>query len=155
MANFSASGAVCWEAESSWGEDLTSFATDRVAVLESVDISGLGQDVLEPGKVNQYRNEGQLYIRGPMNATFRTKVYLNGHGSTMVGSPTIDPRGRTRAADADRERPHRRRGKRRGAVRHRVDHADRWHRGGPDDHRIRHVLGWRSLSHRHAWRWRR
>lgn len=89
MANFSASGAVCWEAEASWGEDVTTFATDRVAVLESVDISGLGQDVLEPGKVNQYRNEGQLYIRGPMNASFKTKVYLNGHGSTMVGSPTI------------------------------------------------------------------
>lgn len=89
MSNYSAGGAICWEAESGWAEDVTTFATDRVAVLESVDISGLGQDILAPNKVNQYRNEGQLYIRGPMNASFRTKVYLNGHGSTMVGSPTI------------------------------------------------------------------
>lgn len=89
MANYSAGGAICWEAESSWGEDSTTFATDRIAQLESVDISGMGQDVLEPNKVNQYRNEGQLYIRGPMAATFKTKTYLNGHGSTMVGSPSI------------------------------------------------------------------
>lgn len=89
MPNSSKLGAICWEAESSWGEDVTTFATDRIAHLDAVDISGLGEDVMEPGRVQQYRNEGSLYVRGTQFGTFRTRVYLTGHGSTMVGSPTI------------------------------------------------------------------
>lgn len=89
MSNASVLGAVVWEAEASWGVDTTTFATDRVAILDAVDISGLGYDVLEPNRVQQYRNEGSLYIRGPVNASFKTKVYLTGHGATMAGSPSI------------------------------------------------------------------
>lgn len=89
MSSPSVLGAICWEAESSWGEDSTTFATDRVAILGPVDISAIGQEVIEPGRTQQYRNEGSLYVRGVQQGTFSTKVYLTGHGSTMVGSPSI------------------------------------------------------------------
>lgn len=89
MSNPSALGAICWEAESSWGEDVTTFATDRIAVLDAVDPSGLTHDKLEPNRVVQYRNDGTGYITGVMGGSFKTRVYLTGHGSTMSGSPTI------------------------------------------------------------------
>src|SRR3990167_11410890 len=82
-------GAISWEAESSWAEAVDTWATDRVAVLESVDISGLTRDVLEPNRVVQYRNDGTPYIEGVRGGSFKTKVYWTGHGPTMVGSPTI------------------------------------------------------------------
>lgn len=89
MSNAAALGAICWEAESSFGEDQTTFATDRVAVLDAVDTSGLTHDVLEPNRVVQYMNDGTPYIEGVKGGSFKTKVYWTGHGSTMVGSPTI------------------------------------------------------------------
>lgn len=89
MANPSALGAICWEAESSWAEDVTTFATDRVAVLDRVDASGLTHEKLEPLRVVQYRNDGTPYILGTMGGSFKTRMWLTGHGSTMVGSPSI------------------------------------------------------------------
>lgn len=89
MSNASVLGAICWEAESSWAEDSTSFATDRVAVLDAVDTSGLTHDVLEPNRVVQYMNDGTPYIEGVKGGTFKTKVYWTGHGSTLVGSPSV------------------------------------------------------------------
>ena len=89
MSNPAVLGAISWEAESSWAEAVDTWATDRVAVLESVDISGLTRDVLEPNRVVQYRNDGTPYIEGVRGGSFKTKVYWTGHGSTMVGSPTI------------------------------------------------------------------
>lgn len=89
MSNASALGAICWEAESAWAEDVGTYATDRVAQLDSVDTSGLTWDVLAPNRVTQYRNDGTPYVKGVMGGTFRTKVYWTGHGSTMVGSPSI------------------------------------------------------------------
>lgn len=89
MANSPVLGAICWEAESSWAEAVDTWATDRVAILDSVDVSGLTHDVLEPNRVVQYRNDGTPYIEGKKGGTFRTKIYWTGHGSTMVGSPSI------------------------------------------------------------------
>jgi hypothetical protein len=89
VSNPSALGAICWEAEAAWGEDVTTFATDRVAVIGAVDASGLTHDKLAPDRVVQYLNDGTSYINGVMGGSFKTKVYLTGHGSTMVGSPTI------------------------------------------------------------------
>ncbi len=89
MSNPSALGAICWEAESGWAEDSTSFATDRIAILGAVDPSGLTHDKLAPDRVVQYLDDGTPYINGVMGGSFKTKVYLTGHGSTMVGSPSI------------------------------------------------------------------
>lgn len=89
MSNPGVLGAIVWEAESAWGEDVTTFATDRVALTAPVDTSGLVQDKLAPERVVQYRNDGTAYITGTMGGTFKTKVWLTGHGSTMVGSPSI------------------------------------------------------------------
>jgi hypothetical protein len=102
MSNLALSGAICWEAETAgaynpatltgWAEPVDTWATDRVAVLESIDISGLTHDVLAPNRVTQYRNDGTPYILGVKGGSFKTKMYWTGHGSTMVGSPTINAR---------------------------------------------------------------
>ena len=102
MSNPNVLGAICWEAETAgaynpaagtgWAEPIDTWATDRVAILDSVDVSGLTNDPLEPGRVVQYRNDGTPYPEGPKGGTFTTKLYWTGHGSTMVGSPTINAR---------------------------------------------------------------
>lgn len=89
MSNPSALGAICWEAEAGWAEDIATFATDRIAIMGAVDASGLTHDKLAPDRVVQYLNDGTSYINGVMGGSFKTKTYLTGHGSTMVGSPTI------------------------------------------------------------------
>lgn len=92
MSNPSALGAICWEAESAWAEDVATYATDRVAVLDAVDLSGLTHEVLAPNRVVQYRNDGTPYIEGVKGGQFTTKLYMAGHGSTMVGSPALNAR---------------------------------------------------------------
>lgn len=92
MSNLAMSGAICWEAETGWAEAVDTWSTDRVAVLDSVDLSGLTHDVLAPNRVTQDRNDGTQYIEGVKGGTFKTKMYWTGHGSTMVGSPTINAR---------------------------------------------------------------
>ncbi len=89
MSNPFVLGAICWEAESGWAEDVSTFATDRMAITAPVDASGLTHDKLEPQRVVQHRNAGSPYINGVMGGSFKTKVWLTGHGSTMVGSPSV------------------------------------------------------------------
>lgn len=89
MSNPSALGAICYEAESSWGEDVTTFATQRLPILGAVDASGLMQGKEAPGRVEQYRNAGSEYVKMIMGGTFTTKLDLAGNGTTMVGSPSV------------------------------------------------------------------
>jgi hypothetical protein len=89
MSNPSALGTICWEPESAWGEDVTTF-TKRLSVLEAVDPSGLMQSKQDSTRVEQYRQGGSQWVKGVYGGTFKTKIWLAGHGSTMVGSPAID-----------------------------------------------------------------
>jgi hypothetical protein len=86
MSHSSLLGAIEWEAESGWGEDITTFATDRPAVLGRVDMSGIMHEKVEPDRVVQYRNDGTAHIPSVMGGSFRTKMHLQGHGSTTAGA---------------------------------------------------------------------
>lgn len=90
MSNPSNFGAICYEAESSWGEDSTSFATHRIPIRAAVDASGLTWGSVAPDLVQQYRQGGVPHIKSVMGGSFKTKLDWHGHGSTMVGSPSVD-----------------------------------------------------------------
>jgi hypothetical protein len=88
MSRAASLGFVRWDTESSWGEDVGTF-TKRLAILGSVDTSKLVHAKVASGRVVQYRNDDTQHIRGVMEASFTTRVYLPGHGSSTSGSPTL------------------------------------------------------------------
>lgn len=90
MANPSNFGAICYEAESSFGEDVTTFATHRIPIRAAVDVTGLKWDSAAPDLVMQYRQGGSPHIKMTQGGSFTTLIDWTGHGSTMVGSPSID-----------------------------------------------------------------
>ncbi len=90
MSNPSALGSVEYEAESSWGEDVTTFTTHRIPVLGAVDCSGLTHAKSEADRVVQYRNDGTQDVLMTMGGSFKTKIDLAGHGATTAGTPSVD-----------------------------------------------------------------
>jgi hypothetical protein len=79
-------GAICFEAESSFGENVSTFATGRLAHQGMVDTSGLEQAMIECGNVQQHLQGKDAPIVGVMGGGFKTKLYLCGHGSTTAGA---------------------------------------------------------------------
>lgn len=88
MSNPSALGAIEWEAESTFGENVSTFATGRIGVLDKIDVSGLDHSKIDPARVVQYRGEGTSHINGVMGGKIRTRIWLTGHESTCAGSIT-------------------------------------------------------------------
>lgn len=88
-ASPSALGAICYEAETDWGEDVTTFATARLPLTIPVDASGLKQDKIEPGRTVQRLNEGTVPIDGVMGGSFVTEIYLTGHGTSTSGATSV------------------------------------------------------------------
>ena len=90
MAHPSAPAAACYEIESAWGEDVDTAATYRVPLRDAVDVSGLVHASEPSGRVEQYRTGGSHQVKMVMGGSFKVKVDWRGHGSTMVGSPSLD-----------------------------------------------------------------
>jgi len=90
VSNPSALGAICYEAEASWAEDVATYATFRLPILGAVDASGLEHAKEPAGRVNQYRAAGQQHVLMTMGGSFSMELDLTGHGSTMVGSPSLE-----------------------------------------------------------------
>lgn len=90
MSNTAALGAIEYEAEVAWGEDVTTFATHRIPVLDKIDVSGLKQDRLAPNRVVQYRNDGTQWILGEQSGEIKTRLWLHGHGAATSGAVSID-----------------------------------------------------------------
>lgn len=88
MSRSSRLGAVSYNTEASWGEDLTTFGT-RLPVLTQVDVSGLSHEKQAPDRVVQYRNDDTLHIPMLMGGSFKLKVYLTGHGSATSGATSL------------------------------------------------------------------
>lgn len=89
MSNPSALGSVTYETEASWGIDTTTFATLRLPIISPVDASSLVHNKVDSGRVVQYRNDGTAWILATQAGSFKTKMYLPGHGSTTSGAMTI------------------------------------------------------------------
>jgi hypothetical protein len=91
VSNPSALAAIEYEAETAFGEDVTTFATHRIPHRGKVDASGLTHDKVDPERVVQYRNDGTQWILMTQGGLFKTLMDLPGHGTTTAGSPTLDP----------------------------------------------------------------
>lgn len=91
MSNASALAAIEFEPESSWGENIATFATHRLPVLEKVDTTGLIHNKETPNRVVQYRNDGTAHIVGSQGGEIKVKLWLTGHGSATSGATTLDP----------------------------------------------------------------
>jgi hypothetical protein len=81
-------GAFCYEVESSWGEDVTTFSTRRIATVGRPQLT-LNHSSEPAGRMEQYRSAGSPHVKMTMGGEVTLTLDLHGHGSTMVGSPTI------------------------------------------------------------------
>lgn len=88
MSRSSVPGAVCYEVESAFGENVSTFSTARLPVQTAVDASGLTQAMIQCGTVYQHLQAGGEPIVGIKGGSFKTKFYLPGHGSTTSGAMT-------------------------------------------------------------------
>lgn len=89
MANPDSLGSITFEAETLWAEIVTTFTTTRPAIVAPVDCSKLVHNKSPAEYTEQYRGAGHRPFLGPQGGSFSMKLDLGGHGSTMVGSPTI------------------------------------------------------------------
>lgn len=87
--NPSALGAICYEPEAAWAENIGTFATLRVPIIGPVDCSGLKHDKIDGNRTQQYMNGGLAWIPGVQSGSFKTKFFLPGHGSTTAAATTI------------------------------------------------------------------
>lgn len=92
MSRSSKLGAVLYNTEAAWGENLTTFGT-RLQTIGPIDPSGLTQEKLEPDRLTQLRNEITPGVNGVFGGEFETKFYLTGHGSTCAGAITLSALG--------------------------------------------------------------
>lgn len=91
MSNPSVLGAFCYEVESSaaaWGEDVTTFATRRISTIGPPQLS-LRHDSEAAGRLEQYRSAGSQHVKMTQGGEVTFTLDLHGHGSTMVGSPSV------------------------------------------------------------------
>ncbi len=89
MSNPGVLGAVVYEAEGAFGENTSTFATLRLPVIGAIDVSGLSHAKVDSDKVVQHLQGGNQWISTTMSGTFKTKMYLPGHGSTTSGVTTV------------------------------------------------------------------
>lgn len=90
MSNPALLGSITYEAESSWGENVTTFATHRLPILTAPDVSGLVHNKSTAEFTEQYRGAGHPPVLMTMGGSFTVELYLAGHGSTTSGSPSLD-----------------------------------------------------------------
>jgi hypothetical protein len=69
---------------------VATFATLRPSVRTAVDVSGLKHPNIMPEFVQQYMHGGHAPIIGTQDgSTFRTSLYLHGHGSSTSGATSV------------------------------------------------------------------
>jgi hypothetical protein len=92
MSNTDQLGAVLYEAETNWGENVTTFGTHRLPHIGPIAplIQGLTQSKIDPNRMNQYLQDGSEHIRGVMGGSFKLIMYATGHGSAVTGAFTVD-----------------------------------------------------------------
>lgn len=92
MSRSSANGAVEYAVETAstgWAEASAVFGS-RLAVLGEVDVSGLEHAKVDAQRTVQYVNDGTMPVRTTMGGTFKTDIWLPGHGSTTAGVVALE-----------------------------------------------------------------
>lgn len=79
-------GAITYEAESSFAENIGTTTTLRVPVIGTVDCSGFKHDKIDADRTTQRRQELTPWILGTQSGSFKTRLYLTGHGSSVQGA---------------------------------------------------------------------
>ena len=90
MSNAEKLQNVCYAKESAFGETGSTVSTLRLPAVGKVDTSGLKHDKIDPDRLKQYlQGDPGQWILGTQGGTFKTKLWLCGHGSATSGSTTI------------------------------------------------------------------
>lgn len=88
-ANPGALGAVEYEAETAFGEDVTTFGTLRLPIRNAVDVTGMSQALVDTQRTQQYKQGGSIWLAGMFGGSFKTRMFLPGHGSTTAGATSL------------------------------------------------------------------
>jgi hypothetical protein len=88
MSNPGSLQAICYESESSWAENVTTFATLRIPTLGPIQ-SNITHEKLPSERTVQYRSDGTDPILGVQGGEITMESYLCGHGSSTSGATTI------------------------------------------------------------------
>jgi hypothetical protein len=83
--------ALEYEQESSWGENVSTFATHRIPLTKPIDVGSLMQEGMDPGRNVSQLQGGTTWFPGVKDGTFTTTHWLHGHGGATSGAVTIDP----------------------------------------------------------------
>lgn len=89
MSNVGQLGAVCYEAESSWAEDVATFATLRIPTIGPVTAESLTHEKIPTERTVQYRSDGSDPVLGTQGGDIKMTSHLCGHGSSTSGATTI------------------------------------------------------------------
>jgi len=82
-------GAVCYEAETNFGEAVTTYGT-RLNYLGQLDLGAIMREKLAPERAVQFRQEITPGINGIMGVEFSLRFWLHGHGSTANTTITLN-----------------------------------------------------------------
>lgn len=85
MSRSSIIGKAEYEAEGSFAENVSTFAT-AVPIVDRIDVSGLTQAKIDAARVVGYRNSRTMPIRGVRGGQFSVRLHLWGHGSATSGA---------------------------------------------------------------------
>jgi hypothetical protein len=83
--------ALEMEQETNWGENVATFATHRIPLTKPIDLTGLVQEGVDPGRNISQLQGGTTWFPGVKDGTFTTTHWLHGHGGVTSGAVTIDP----------------------------------------------------------------
>jgi hypothetical protein len=89
MSNPAELGAIEQEQETLFGEDVTTFANLRLPIRNAVDASGLMQGKIDSERTEQYRNAGSEWLLAGFGGSFKTRMFLPGHGSSTSGATAL------------------------------------------------------------------
>ncbi len=89
MSNPGSLSAIEIEAEATFGENVTTFATFRLPLIGPVDCSGLKHPKVASGRSVQYMNDGTPHVLMTKGGSFKTKFHWFGHGSSTSGATTV------------------------------------------------------------------
>ena len=87
--NPAALNSASYAAETNFGEITTTASTLRLPLCAPVDTSGLKHGLINPTPNKQNMMDGVAWIPGTMEGSFKTKMWLFGHGSATSGATSI------------------------------------------------------------------
>lgn len=89
MTQPAALNSASYAAETAYGETTTTASTLQLALAAPIDGSGLVHTKIDPAFQKSRLMDGVQWILGTQEGTFKTKLWLTGHGSTTASTVTV------------------------------------------------------------------